>query len=175
MATYRLNLLGTNKEEDAKDGYFYYTFPPDLLAIISESTTWAAIKSQHHVRAAVQVLIRLYEMIERRIGMTKQHEEFTVDAFRGMIGVPEGKLERFADFNKYCLKPALEEVNHLTDFHVEISAIKKGRAVEKLFMTWLKKRPEELRQAHEEREKSRVGRRARWHSKVERIVFNEPA
>ena len=45
MATYRLNLLGTNKEEDAKDGYFYYTFPPDLLAIIGESTTWAAIKS----------------------------------------------------------------------------------------------------------------------------------
>jgi plasmid replication initiation protein len=92
-----------------------------------------------------------------------------------MIGVPEGKLERFADFNKYCLKPALEEVNHLTDFHVEISAIKKGRAVEKLFMTWLKKRPEELLQAHEEREKSRVGRRVRWESRVERIVFNDTA
>ena len=61
-----------------------------------------------------------------------------------MVGVPEGKLERFADFNKYCLKPALDEVNHLTDFHVEVSAIKKGRAVEKLFMTWLKKRPDEM-------------------------------
>jgi plasmid replication initiation protein len=112
-------------------------------------------------------------MIERRIGLTKSYEEFTTDTFRAMIGVPEGKLERFADFNKYCLKPALEEVNHLTDFHVEILAIKKGRAVEKLFMTWLKKSPDEMRKAHDEREKSRIGRRARWQSKVERITFNE--
>ncbi len=175
MATYRLNLLGTNKEEDAKDGYFHYTFPPDLLAIISESTTWAAIKSNIMYALRSKYSIRLYEMIERRIGLTKQHEEFTVDTFAAMIGVPEGKLERFADFNKYCLKPALEEVNHLTDFHVEVSAIKKGRAVEKLFMTWLKKRPDEVHRAHEEREKSRVGRRARWGSKVERVVFNEHA
>ena len=68
---------------------------------------------------------------------------------------------------------ALDEVNHLTDFHVEISAIKKGRAVEKLFMTWLKKSPADMNRAQDEREKSRVGRRARWHSKVERITFNE--
>ena len=175
MATYRLNLLGTNKEEDAKDGYFYYTFPPDLLAIIGESTTWAAIKSNIMYALRSKYSIRLYEMIERRIGLTKQYEEFTIDAFRAMVGVPEGKLERFADFNKYCLKPALDEVNHLTDFHVEISAIKKGRAVEKLFMTWLKKSPADMLRAQDEREKSRVGRRARWHSKVERIVFNEQA
>lgn len=82
MATYRLNLLGTNKEEDAKDGYFYYTFPPDLLAIIKESTTWAAIKSNVMYALRSKHSIRLYEMIERRIGMTKHHEEFTIEAFR---------------------------------------------------------------------------------------------
>ncbi len=173
MATYRLNLLGTNKEEDAKDGYFYYTFPPDLLAIIGESTTWAAIKSHIMYALRSKYSIRLYEMIERRIGLTKSYEEFSIDTFRAMIGVPEGKLERFADFNKYCLKPALQEVNHLTDFHVEISTIKKGRAVEKLFISWLRKSTADMRKAEEEREKSRVGRRARWQSKVERITFNE--
>ena len=175
MATYRLNLLGSNKEEDAKDGYFHYTFPPDLLAIIGESTTWAAIKSNIMYALRSKYSIRLYEMIERRIGLSKHYEEFAVDTFKAMIGVPESRLERFADFNKYCLKPALEEVNHLTDFHVEVSTIKKGRAVEKLFMTWLKKRPDEMHRAHEEREKSRIGRRARWGSKVERVIFNEPA
>jgi hypothetical protein len=30
-----------------------------------------------------------------------------------------------------------------------------------------------MNRAQDEREKSRVGRRARWHSKVERITFNE--
>lgn len=66
---------------------------------------------------------------ERRIGLMKQHEEFSVDEFRAMLGVPEGKLDRFAEFNKHCLKPALAEVNQLTDFDVEVLAIKKGRIV----------------------------------------------
>src|SRR3546814_5631292 len=43
----------------------------------------------------------LYEMIERRIGLEyKQSEEFTIAELRGLLNVPEGKLERFADFNK---------------------------------------------------------------------------
>ena len=173
MATFRVDLLGTNKEEDRDDGYFYYTFPPDLLAVIQQSKAWATIKSHIMYALRSKYSIRLYEMVERRIGLMKQHEEFTVDEFRAMLGVPEGKLERFADFNKHCLKPALEEVNHLTDFVVQVMAIKKGRAVEKLHMSWFKKSPSELRAAHDEREKSRIGRSARWNGSVELIRFDE--
>jgi hypothetical protein len=52
MATFRVHLLGTNKEEDKDDGYFYYTFPPDLLAVISQSKAWATIKS--HIMYALR-------------------------------------------------------------------------------------------------------------------------
>ena len=173
MATFRVHLLGTNKEEDRDDGYFYYTFPPDLLAVIQQSKAWATIKSHIMYALRSKYSIRLYEMVERRIGLMKQHEEFTVDEFRAMLGVPEGKLERYADFNKHCLKPALEEVNHLTDFIVQVMAIKKGRAVEKLHLSWFKKSPAELRAAHDEREKSRIGRSARWNGSVELIRFDE--
>lgn len=173
MATFRVHLLGTNKEEDRDDGYFYYTFPPDLLAVIQQSKAWATIKSHIMYALRSKYSIRLYEMVERRIGLMKQHEEFTVDEFRAMLGVPEGKLERFADFNKHCLKPALEEVNHLTDFVVQVMTIKKGRAVEKLHLSWFKKSPAELRAAHDEREKSRIGRTARWNGSVELIRFDE--
>jgi plasmid replication initiation protein len=61
-------------------------------------------------------------MTERRIGLLKQHEEFTIDEFRALLGVPDGKLERYADFNKHCLKPALDEVNPITDFIVDVRA-----------------------------------------------------
>ncbi|MBZ0148544.1 MAG: replication initiation protein, partial [Pseudorhodoplanes sp.] len=175
MATFRVHLLGANKEEDQDDGYFYYTFPPDLLTVISQSKAWATIKSHIMYALRSKYSIRLYEMVERRIGLNKQHEEFTVDEFRAMLGVENGKLDRYADFNKYCLKPALEEVNHLTDFVVEIAAIKRGRAVEKLHMTWLKKSPAELRAAHDEREKSRIGRSARWNGRVDVIAYDERA
>ena len=122
MATFRVHLLGTNKEEDKDDGYFYYTFPPDLLAVISQSRAWATIKSHIMYALRSKYSIRLYEMIERRIGLMKQHEVLSIDEFRALLGVPEGKLERFADFNKHCLKPALDEFNHLTDFIVQIAS-----------------------------------------------------
>ena len=83
------------------------------------------------------------------------------------------KLDRFADFNKHCLKPALEEVNHLTDFVVDVMAIKKGRAVEKLQLSWFKKAPAEMRAAFDEREKSRVGRQVRWRGSVDVIRFDD--
>lgn len=170
FATFRVHLLGTNKEEDKQDGYFTYTFPPDLLTIISQSKAWATLKSHIMYTLRSKYSIRLYEMIERRIGLDKQHEEFSIDQLRAMLGVPDGKLERFADFNKYCLKPAIEEVNLLSDFVVEVSAIKVGRGVSKLLVMWLRKSAEERRLAHEEREKSRVGRKARMSGRVERIA-----
>lgn len=169
-STFRVHLLGTNKEEEEKDGYFYYTFPADLLAVITQSKAWATIKSHIMYSLRSKYSIRLYEMIERRIGMAMQSEEFTIKELRGLLGVPDGKLERFADLNKYCLKPALQEVNYLSDFVVDIGIIKRGRAVEKLFVTWLRKSPDELRSAFDEREKSRVGRHARFTGKVDVIT-----
>lgn len=173
MATFRVHLLGTNKEEDKNDGHFYYTFPPDLLAVISQSKAWATIKSHIMYALRSKYSIRLYEMIERRIGLNKQHEEFTIDEFRALLGVPDGKLERYADFNKHCLKPALDEVNHITDFIVDVMAVKKGRAVEKLVLSWFRKSPAEMRRAYDEREKSRVGRQVRWNGSVELIRLDD--
>lgn len=169
MATFRVHLLGTNKEEDRDDGYFYYTFPPDLLAVIQQSKAWATIKSHVMYALRSKYSIRLYEMVERRIGLIKQYEDFTVDELRAMLGVPEGKLDRFADFNKHCLKPALSEVNQLTDFDVEVLAVKKGRTVEKLRLAWFRKSRARLQAAFDEREKSRVGFEARGHRSAELI------
>ena len=172
MATFRVHLLGTNKVEDRDDGYFYYTFPPDLLAVIQQSKAWATIKTHIMYALRSKYSIRLYEMIERRIGLMKQHEEFTIDEFRALLGVPEGKLDRFAEFNKHCLKPALAEVNQLTDFIVQVMAVKKGRAVEKLVVSWFKKSTQEVQEAFDERERSRVGRQARQSGSVELIRFD---
>lgn len=171
MTTFRIHLLGTNAEEERDAGYFYYTFPPDLLAVISQSRAWATIKSHIMYALRSKYSIRLYEMVERRVGLTKQFEEITLDQFRAYLGVPEGKLNRFADFNKYALKPAVEEVNQLTDFWVTVAAVKRGRAIEKLILRWDRKAPDHLKSAHAERERSRLGRRARWNGKVENVVL----
>src|SRR3546814_1820584 len=76
------------------------------------SEVYARLKTQVMYCFESKYALCLYEMIERRIGLEyKQSEEFTIAELRGLLNVPEGKLERFADFNKYCLKVAQEEIN----------------------------------------------------------------
>lgn len=169
--TLRVHLIGSNAEEQEKQGYFYWTFPPELLMIIENSRVWAKIKSQIMYSLSSKYSIRLYEMVARRIGMNKQFEVFDVDRLRGLMGVPPDKLVRFADLNKHCLKPALAEVNQLSDFKVSIAKIKRGRTVEKLMIEWSHKNAEEIREAAREREQASVGRSARRAGQVEVIQF----
>ncbi|MEL6921488.1 MAG: replication initiation protein, partial [Pseudomonadota bacterium] len=69
-----------------------------------------------------------------------------------------------------CLKPAIGEVNQLTDFEVSAGLKKCGRRVDGIVITWLKKCPEARAQAAEERERSRVGRVARRKATVEVVL-----
>lgn len=167
--TTRINLLGPNTEEDEDSGTFYYTFHDSLFRILENSHTWARLKSEIMYLLRSKYSIRLYEMVEKRINLSMQSETFTVDAFRALLGVPGDKLPRFADFNKHALQPALLEINQLTDYVVTVAAIKRGRTVEKLLMTWVKKGADQLKSAADERQRSRIGRSARRQSRVDVI------
>src|SRR3546814_5854431 len=91
------------------------------------SSDLARLKTQVMYCFESKYALCLYEMIERRIGLEyKQSEEFTIAELRGLLNVPEGKLERFADFNKYCLKVAQEEINELCPFWVEFTPNRKS-------------------------------------------------
>lgn len=168
--TTRINLLGPNTEEDADQGSFYYTFHDSLFRILENSHAWARLKSEVMYLLRSKYSLRLYEMIERRINLNAQSEYFTIEQFRSHLGVPDDKLPRFADFNKHALKPALDEINQLTDYVVTVGAVKRGRTVERLLLTWSKKSPDALKSADNERQKSRVGRAARWSGRIEVIV-----
>lgn len=170
QVTTRISLLGPNAEEETDDGYFYYTFHEGLLSVLKHSHTWARLKSEIMYLLRSKYSIRLYEMIERRINLNVQSESFTVDQLRSLLGVPRNKLGRFADFNKYALKPALAEINQLTDYSVSVAVRKRGRLVHELVLMWFKKEPEAVKLAAVERQRSRVGRTARQRDTVEIIV-----
>ncbi|OYW79890.1 MAG: hypothetical protein B7Z27_04760, partial [Sphingobacteriia bacterium 32-37-4] len=111
----------------------YKNATEELIEILRNSEVYARLKTQVMYCFESKYALCLYEMIERRIGLEyKQSEEFTIAELRGLLNVPEGKLERFADFNKYCLKVAQEEINKLCPFWVEFTPIKKGRKVERV-------------------------------------------
>lgn len=165
----RVHLLGANSEQLEEDGYFYYKWPPELLAIIKNSTSWARLKSHILYCLRSKYAIRLYELIEKRINLDAQSQTFDVDELRGKMGVEKGKLPRFSDFNKHCLQPARDEVNQMTDFTVSLGMIKKGRSVVQIQIMWFKKEGEELQEAFRERERHSAGRSARRKNRIEVI------
>lgn len=89
------------------------------------------LKTQVMYRFELKYPLCLHDVIERRIGLEyKQKEEFTVEELRGLLNVPDGKLERFADVNRYGLKVKVEEINKLFPIYVDFTPIKKNRKVE---------------------------------------------
>jgi len=168
--TVRINLLGPNAEEEGDEGFFHYTLHPSLIDVLKSSRSWARLRSEMQYLLRSKYSIRLYEMIEQRINLRKQMDTFSIDDLRGLLGVPKGKLSRFADFNAQCLKVAVGEVNQLTDFEVAIGLKKRGRIVEAITLTWLKKCPEACKEAAHERQRSRIGRIARRKATVEVIL-----
>ncbi|MEL7491315.1 MAG: replication initiation protein [Pseudomonadota bacterium] len=152
-AEMRVQLLGANVKQDRDEGYFYYTYPAELIAIINESTVFARLKSHTMYALRSKYAFRLYELIQKRVNLTyKQIDEFTVEEFRQLLGVPEGKLARFSNLNTFAIKPALEEVNRLSDHIVAVDQIREGRKVRKLRMVWLPKSRKERFRISVERE-----------------------
>ena len=168
--TVRINLLGPNAEEEGMDGFFHYTLHPSLLEVLRSSRSWARLRSEIQYLLRSKYSIRLYEMIEQRINLRKQAQSFAIEELRGLLGVPKGRLARFADFNAQCLKVAVGEVNQLTDFEVALQLKKRGRTVETITLCWLRKSEDARAEAKRERERSRIGRSARRKAKVEVIV-----
>ena len=144
-------LLGANIVQDADDGYFYYKFPDEMRVIIARSTVFARLKSHIMYALRSKYALRLYAIVQKRANLKyKKYEEFSVDTFRNLLGVPKGKLKRFADLNKHAITPALEELNKVGSHRVWTENIREGRNVKKIALYWFEKKQEDQLKAIEE-------------------------
>ncbi len=138
-----VQLLGANIVQEAEDGYFYYKFPDEMRVIITRSTVFARIKSHVMYALRSKYALRLYEIVQKRVNLKfKRYEEFTVDEFRNLLGVPKGKLKRFADLNKHAIAPAVEELDRVGCHKVWTENIREGRTVKKIVLYWFEKSSE---------------------------------
>ncbi len=158
----RVQLLGPSDESLEKDGFLHYRIPEELIEILRNSEVYARLKTQVMYCFESKYALCLYEMIERRIGLEyKQAETFTIEEIRGLLNVPTGKLERFADLNKYCLKVAKDEINKLCPFAVDFRPIKNGRKVERIELLWFPKTSSGKRDAQSLIDQHSIVRRAK--------------
>ena len=64
--------------------------------------------------------------------------ELTIDELRDRLSVPNGKLEKWFDLNRFAIDPALNQINEnpiAAGFSVACEPILKGRKVERVRFT----------------------------------------
>ena len=138
-STDRVQLLGWNNLSDPerKQGTFKYSIPPELALLLRDSTVFAKLELDVLRSFTSKYALALYEAVARRIrGRKSNSERFTLEDFREILGVEANKLETFGNLNQYAIKPALAEVNALSDFLVVAEPQKTGRRVTAILLRW---------------------------------------
>lgn len=140
-----------------------FGIPRDLRGILARSNRWGRIRCEVSYSMSSKYAIAVYEMICLRTNLDRCVETIPIRKFRELVGVPPDAYERGDNFMRFVIRPALLEVNGLSDMGVRINLARKhARApVESVEIEWWKKKGEEFRSAIEERNRSKVGRMAR--------------
>ncbi len=105
----------------------------------------AAYKLKGHAR-------RLYAELADKKHLRQSHWEYDLDELRALFQAQD-KYERWVDFNRYVLTPALAEINDFGTVTVKAKAKKKGRAIDRVRFDWNWKTLDEARVTDEENER----------------------
>ena len=166
-------LGGTDIDDDERtDGVLIYDFHRKLVPLLRRSEIYARMDAKILSAFTSKYSLALYEAISVRIMLHKSSEEISLTTLRQWFGVERDRLTEWYDLNRFAVRPALNEVNGLAPFTVEIEPIKRGRKVDRVRVTWLKKVPFSPAEQGASREANRhsAGRRARLKGIVEHVA-----
>lgn len=167
----RVQLLGGNLESGRADGLLEYEIPARLRKIIRNSQIFARLQREVMFALSSKYALTLYEMVQKRGNLRwKASEKFTLEALRGIMGVPKGKLTSWSNLRLRAIDPAVAEVNALSDFMVEIQPVKTGRAVTHVELRWWRKDGDASGAADRALQFSKVGRRVRAEGRGEELA-----
>lgn len=170
--TRRVQFLGGNDMDDPTrpSGVLTYSFDKRLVEILRDSSIWGRIALPILMAFSSKYAVTLYENASQWSNLShKFTQEFSLDDFRSLLGVEDGKYSAFGALNKHVLKPAVDEINALAPFNISLVPRKTGKRVTSIQIGWWRKTDEELKEAWAEAQRPKVGRRARISGKVEHI------
>jgi hypothetical protein len=140
----------------------------------AESNHWAILDRQTVFHLGSKCSVLLFQHIASLVNLDHiQSKTFTIQELRSLLGVPEGKLDRFADLHRRALQPSIAEINQLSRFTLTATPNKIGRTVASVTIGWQVK--EDPHDAKQELARPKVGRQARREGAVEAVVRSFPA
>ena len=133
-------LLGPCKLDHNPQGLAYYTFPEPIRNALESSTVFARLRRDLLSQFRSKYALSLYEMVQKRANLSfKSGEDFTLEDLRKKLGVEKDRYPIYRDLNARVLKPAVLEVNEISDLECSIEPIMEGRRTAGLRLSWRKK------------------------------------
>ena len=140
------NVLGKDKKEEwgvasllaevrIRDGLCFYQFPHTLRLKLHNPRIYAKLNLHLQNRFRSRYALVLWEICfdyfdtERNQGETPF---IPLKTFKLLMGLVETDYPVFKEFNRNVIKPAIKEINDLTDFHVEVEQKRIGRPIAEL-------------------------------------------
>lgn len=163
------SVITPDKTEPGEPATMRYRIPSDLLPVLVASNRWGRIKAETVCAMASKYAIALYELLQLRASMDRCIEVFPVARFRELMGVPSGTYHDGTNFVRKVIEPATLEVNALSDLGVAIEVRRRSprAAIEAVAVTWWKKEGDQFRETIRERERPKLGRKARLKAQIE--------
>jgi hypothetical protein len=162
------------RDEASGDLLVSWWFRRTFRRMAAESNHWAILDRQTVFHLGSKYSVLLFQHIASLVNLDHvQSKTLTVKELRALLGVPEGKLDRFADLNRRAIQPSIAEINQLSRLTLTAKPNKIGRTVASVTISWQVK--EDPRAAKQELARPKVGRTARREGTVEAQVRVFPA
>ncbi len=168
LKTHLLEFTDTD-DRDSPSATVEFGIPKRLRQVLVRSSRWGRIRCEIPYAMGSKYAVALYEMICLRAKLDRSVEKIPFVRFRDLLGVPPDAYERGDNFMRFVLRPALLEVNGVSDMCVEAELVRRhSRApIEAVAIAWRQKIGDEFREAIAERNRSKVGRKARLKAQTE--------
>ncbi len=174
----RVQFLGGNDmtAKGRPGGVLTYSFDKRLVELLERSARWGQISLPVLMSFSSKYAVSLYENITQSVNLRHiTNATFSIDEFREMMGVPAGRYAVYGDLNRHVIKPSVTEINALAPFDITVLPIKKGKKVDQIMIGWAHKTDDERHEALRERDRPRVGRRARLTNCTEHVAKATPS
>jgi hypothetical protein len=164
------------RHEVSDDLLVAWWFGGAFREMAEKSCHWAILDRQTVFALSSKYSILLFQHIASLVNLDHvTSKAFTVAELRAVLGVPDGTLDRFADFNRRALTPAIAEINQTSRLTLTATPRKIGRTVASVTIAWDEKPFEAKREAARELDRPKVGRKARRDGTAETLALAFPA
>ena len=128
-------VAGLLASADIKDGICTYAFAPHLRPKLHNPRIYTKLNLRLQNRFSSRYALILWEVCFDYYDTDRGQGEtafIPLEILRELLGIESDEYPLFPELNRTVLKPALKEINALTDYHIEIEQKRLGRKVAEL-------------------------------------------